>query len=478
MKRYSFLFIVLSFVSISWLSSCLKQDYDGPPDTSGYDPQLPVNMTIGSLKSKMVGFSVPQRIDSDWTIYGIVTADDRSGNFYKQINIEDSTGGITILVDGNSLYARYPVGRKVYIRLQGLYFGYDAKMPQIGRVPDNTGGLSDITSAVADSFIVRASFPHEVPVHDFDGLAELKTISNPVASNMIGRLVRIDNVEVAGADTGKTYAQPASISSGTSINIQDCSGNKIILRTSGYANFQALPLPKGKGSITALYTVFNSTPQLIIRDTSDLQLNGERCSSANSLITIDSLRNMFPGSGTLGLTSGTITGVVISDADSGNAAPGNFIIEDNSHKGIILYIGSGNYKLGDSLVIELSGGNLQLYAGALELKDVPASNIFVKATGKTVVPTLVTLANLVANFTAYESTLVKIEDVSISSGTYSGNKNLDDGSGPPMVLYTSSSASFATRQVWIGFKTITAIVTPFNSTKELKFRNPTIDILN
>lgn len=274
MKKVQILSLAIAIGAIFGLSACLKKSFDNPPDLSGYDPKLPVNMTIANLKSKFTGTDA-KRIDSNWTIVGIVNADDRSGNFYKQINIEDSTGGITILIDNYNLYTKYPVGRKVYINLKGLYYGYYSKFPQLGGAVDNTGSLAGIAATSVDSFVVRANYPNPVPTHKF---SDLSLLSNGLNTNMIGRLVEIDSVEVADADMSKTYAQPATVSSGTSINIEDCFGSKkIAMRSSAYAKFQAINVPKGRGKIIALYTNYNTTPQLVIRDTTDLAFYSNRC---------------------------------------------------------------------------------------------------------------------------------------------------------------------------------------------------------
>lgn len=278
MRKLTILLSIVLLGTVFTLSSCLKKDFDAPPDVSTIDPNIPVNLTIAQLKAKM-GNTV-QRIDSDWTIYGIVNADDRSGNLYKQINIQDSTGGITLLIDANSLYTKYPIGRKVYVHLKGLYYGFYSKFPQLGYAPDYTGALNNIPGAAADKYIVRANYPNEVPTVKFTDLAALKTLN----VGMIGRLVEIEGVEVAAADTMKTYSDSLTSSS---ITIEDCSGNKIVMRTSNFANFHSVQLPKGKGKIVALYTNFNTTPQLVIRDTNDLQFYGPRCGAITGSVLLN-----------------------------------------------------------------------------------------------------------------------------------------------------------------------------------------------
>ena len=234
---------------------------------------LPVNVTIKQLKTLMPSSGSPKLIDSNWTIYGIVTADDRSGNFYKQINIEDSTGGITILINQNSLYTKYPVGRKVYVKLKGLYYGFYGGLPQLGII-DN-GSMGQIPATVTDNFIVRASYPHTIKT---DTLT-LAALASPNTA-YLNRLVTIRDVEFMDNELGTTYAADPNTSSqsGTNRSIHSCSGSgSIIVRTSNYANFRDVKIPGGKGTITGIYTVFNGDAQLVIRDTNDVRFRGLRC---------------------------------------------------------------------------------------------------------------------------------------------------------------------------------------------------------
>lgn len=274
MKKIQLMAAALAIGGLLSLSSCLKKDFDSPPDTSKNDPNLPVNMSIAQLKQKLGTSGAATRIDSAWTIYGIVTADDRSGNLYKQINIEDSTSGIVILIDANSLYTKYPVGRKVYVNLQGLYFGFYGGLPQIG-LTDASGRMSQIPGTAVDKFIIRADFPHPVVTDTFN-LSQISAVNN----SLLNRLITVRDVEFEDAELGKTYAEDPNTAtqSGTDRYIHSCSGTASVnVRTSNYANFQNVKLPGGKGTITALYTVYNGKVQLIIRDTSDVKFYDVRC---------------------------------------------------------------------------------------------------------------------------------------------------------------------------------------------------------
>lgn len=486
MKSFNLLLITaLSFAFLT--TGCLKKTFDNPPDKSGYDPNLSVTNSLKELRLMNGRFDYKTggatlTITNDVIVAGIVTADDRSGNLYKAINIEDSTGGMQVLIDAYSLYNAYPVGRKIYIRCKGLTLGYNGGTPVLGLGLSEQNAVNAIPGSEIGNHIVKADIGHVVTPLVVT-MAQLALAKN-YDTNLINRLVTISEAQFADTTAGITYTQP---NGSTNRDITDCSGKVIALRSSNYATFHAIELPKGKGTITGLYSIYASSfsgsvsPQLTIRDTSDVQMNGPRCGSSGpgptpgTILTIDSLRKLYPGSGTYTIPSLKIAGVVISDISKGNASAGNFIIEDGSKKGIILYLSGGTYNLGDSLVIDCTNGKLQLYNGAMELTGVTASKITKAATGKTVVPIQKTIAELNANFKPYESVLIKVVNATISGGgTYSGNKTLSDGTGS-FSLYTATAAAFAGTNVPTTPKTFVGIGTLYTP-NEIKLRDPAIDV--
>jgi hypothetical protein len=104
------------------------------------------------------------------------------------------------------------------------------------------------------------------------------TISQIKSASWHGKLVILGNVQFEDNETGKTWADAlADPPLAANRNLADCSGNSVIVRTSGYASFADTLLPAGKGTITGIVTVFNSDYQLLVRDYSEVQLNGNRC---------------------------------------------------------------------------------------------------------------------------------------------------------------------------------------------------------
>ncbi len=467
MRYISFVFILLFPVVFT---SCLKKEFDRPPDLNSYDPQIPVTVSIAELKT----WPLNKPITSDYTIYGIVTADDKSGNFYKQIVIEDSTGGITLLLDANSLYNDYPVGRKIYVKCKRLYLGSYNDLPQLGYTPDYTGAITGIPSTLLNNYIVKASYPNAVTPLNLP-LSRLAVTD----FSLLNRLVTIDDVEFDSLNVYKKFADPAP-SSGTSRTLKDCNGSTIILRTSGYAKFQPYLTPAGKGSITAIYTSYKGTPQLVIRDTGDIKFYGSRCDgsvinppAAALTVPIDSINHLWKGAN-LTLATYKIKGVVISDKAGNNTTSGKLLTIQDGNAGVVIFFNSShNFAKGDSLVVDISGGTLTNFNGVLEISNVSTADAEKMGTSA-ISPKVMTIKELVDNFDKNISTLVKIPDATITDGgTYEGSKTLTDASGATIVVYTYKSATFANNPVPSTPKSFTAIVGRYGTTKQLLIRNST-----
>jgi hypothetical protein len=271
--------IILGLNFFVLISICCNKKFDSPPEYIG--PNIHPNFSIRDLRAMHLMGSFEHIVD-DYIIEGVVVADDRKDNFYKSIVVEDSTGGITIRMDANGLYTDYPVGRKVAIKLRNLWMSDYARMIQLGAGIDQSN----------QAFLELAPIP--VPL--FDRYIVKKELNNVFAAKHVrldelhdslqSRLITIDNLEFAIADTGKTYADAVNKLS-VNATVKSCAGGSTYIRTSGFANFAAAKIPRGNGSITAIYTVFRSEKQLLIRDTSDVQLNGLRCTAPGTKLLLE-----------------------------------------------------------------------------------------------------------------------------------------------------------------------------------------------
>ena len=97
-----------------------------------------------------------------------------------------------------------------------------------------------------------------------------------INTNMQSRLIKIENVQFVVPELDWTYAD-ADNDESRDITVEDCDGNTMIFRNSGYASFASQQLAQGNGSITAIVGVFNDEVQLLIRSYDEIQFNGPRC---------------------------------------------------------------------------------------------------------------------------------------------------------------------------------------------------------
>lgn len=275
MTKYLKLFIasIMVITGVIILNSC-KKNFDNPP--SYVDPNLVANTTIKNLKAlhSSGGYEL---ITTDIIISGTVVADDKSGNFYKELYIQDASGAVSLQLDGTNLYTQFPIGRKVYIKCKGLYLSDYAGMIQIGVIDNSIPGnpaLAGIPSNLFDTYVVKGSLNNPVVARS---VLQSQLTTN-MQDTLLGTLVKLSGYEFSSGDTSRTYGDTSAAKNSINLTIKDCSNNSIIVRSSGYANFAGFKPERGNGDITAIYTKFNTTPQLIIRDTTDVKFSGQRCS--------------------------------------------------------------------------------------------------------------------------------------------------------------------------------------------------------
>lgn len=452
MKKFSFLIALIALLAIGMLS-CVDQNFDEPP--VGDLPQLTGNTTIDVLKKKHTIGATASKITEDIIIEGIVVADDRSGNFFENIVIQDATGGISVRMNASGLYNTFPVGSKVAVRCKDLYIGDYNGVHQLN---------GSVTDAIEDLLI-----PKHVLVTAKDQTVTPAVVTiNSLTPAHVNTLIKLENVEFASADTNQTWADGVRLLS-VNRNVQDCNGGTIIVRSSGYANFAKDKTPGKKGSLTAIYTVFGSTKQLIIRDPSDAAMTGVRCAGAGTggggqLMSVADLRALHKGT-TLSIPADRkIKGVVISDRAAGNTDPRNVVIQDGAAGVVVRFKSNHELNLGQEVEVTVSGQELSEFNGLLQVNNIDNNLAKVNGAGQLPAPRVASAAQIVANLNAWESTLVKVVKGSFSAaGTYSGSKTLTDSTGQ-VVVFTRSQATFSGSQLPVGKNLdLVGIVSQFNT---------------
>ena len=503
-KQFKHLLVAaLTIISLMAANACKKDHFDEPPANTT-DPNLPVNITIAELLTRFTangGTGTFLPIAEDLTLAATVIADDKSGNFYKTIVIDDGTAGISLALDRSSLYNDYPIGRKIYVKLNGLTIGDNGGLPEIGggidTITDPTQpALASISSILITKFVVKGPSGQTVPVQSVTVNA-IKSLN----ATYLNRLIQLDSVEFKASDAGKTWGGVIGGPSGGYVDrkLEDCAGNNVTISTGAYSTFSQKLTPTGKGTLLAIYSVYNGTPQLVMRDAADAHLDDTtRCNgtviipptldTAGTYTTIAALKALYSGTPGASITSDVkIRGSVISDRVNKNEQDKNVIIQDATGGIYVRFEAAHSFNVGQEVVIKFSLTSVDSvvkFGGVFQLGGKTPLTHAIAVGTKPITPQIVTVTQLNTDIYAYESTLIKILNVSLTertggtgtSGTYSYSK-LDAGDGAKIQLYTTSAALFKTTTYPTGtLNNIVAIALPYTTGsgfngKEIKIRN-------
>lgn len=248
---------IVYLVLVTLIITSCNRDYDAPPLSEPlYEGNA--NITIAELKEKYAGTtSAPALIDVDYIIKGYVTANDESGNIYKQLYIQDETAAINIGIDQNSIYTSLNVGQEVYINLHGFSIvNYGGEL-QIGYSGTNA-------NRIAWEIFEAQAFLKGWP--DGKNAAPVTVDMKNLTPNMVNMLVRLDNVYFVNGGKNNFTVNNAT----TNEILKDANGNSLEVRTSSYANFAADKLPAGTGTVIGILGRYNNSWQLLVRSTGDL----------------------------------------------------------------------------------------------------------------------------------------------------------------------------------------------------------------
>lgn len=272
-------YLLIFALACTLFSSCMNGDWD-EPDFNGAAPYGNNSLTeqnvitIAELIKKYpnVFASTDQnkQIDEDIMIKGRITGNDVGGNIYKQVTLQDNTAAIIIAINEGGLNGYLAEGSEILVDLKGLYIGGYRKQPEIG-APYNGSSIGRMQKDIwAKHFKILGS-PDASLIQPVD----FSTIKNDMDANC-AKLVTLKDVTFKEADGKATFT--TGTAQGNAVNQElDGYGSKVVIRTSTYADFAAIPLPydnvakkKLKCDITGIATRYNSTWQILIRKTSDI----------------------------------------------------------------------------------------------------------------------------------------------------------------------------------------------------------------
>lgn len=258
-------------LACSILIGAVSCDYNKPdePLMDNHASELSkATHTIAQLKELYQGGAT--HIAEDVIVEGTIISDDTEGNLYRTAYVQDATGGIELKLGVANLSTLYPQGSTVQIHAKGMTLGRYG-----GQINLGYRALGD---RYETGFYPELTTPQVLRFKQ-SGKVEPKTLTITTLSKAYaGQLVKIDEVQFLESDLKQTFAAPQNKNTQANVNrtLVDRSGKSLIVRTSSYARFAGKQLPSGSGSITAILTYFNNTPQLLLLKEQDAQLNGPR----------------------------------------------------------------------------------------------------------------------------------------------------------------------------------------------------------
>lgn len=291
---------IVLFVGVLALLAGCRKEFDTPPIRT-----IPVGnlLTISQLRDMYTGEN--HKFSGDTSVYCLVTADEASGNLYKSVFISDGTGGIEVrLMNSGGLYE----GDSIRIYLRDVTLGDYNGMLQLDSV--------DVDLNVVKVATGKPVYPVKINLTDVNTLVQ-------------GQLVQLDDVQFNTKDLGKTYADAVGELSQNRM-LEDCNGNQLIVRTSGFSTFAGDTVSALKGKFVGVVGEFSGDIQLIIRKLSDIDFQSERCDPIHSKDFDDF--NLNSGGWTVQVPVGTASWVLgsyggASYAEISNYAGGNHASE-------------------------------------------------------------------------------------------------------------------------------------------------------
>ena len=314
MKTINFKNYLLAILACVAIVSCVQDDDFSVPESVGAEENKALTellsgdiniVSISELKAKYDSDpnddgdnddAMPFRVDTNIVVKGYVTSSDLTGNFYKEVYLQDSpenpTTAIKVILSQVDSYNRFNKGREVYINLNptysdgstgGLYIGEERTGNEVitiggGTETDQYGTtVTSLSENQMNATILRSEITEEI--------VPLNVQFSQIQSVHVGMFVQIDNVEFEDNLAGLRYFDPSE-DYDTQRTLQSCAGfsySNMNIETSSFSNYKDEELPTGNGSIGGIVvkTYDGSSLVLALNTTDDVNFGSERCELLN-----------------------------------------------------------------------------------------------------------------------------------------------------------------------------------------------------
>ena len=266
--------ILFTILPIALSISCSKMSNFDTPDTAALTTEQAAKakafngttISYAALRAKATtSFATYEENDA---FEGYVISSDEGGNFYKKVYVQapDKSGTIAISIDKKGLYAEYPIGSKVQVRLKGTTVWYASRysLLEVGLGYGKTAGgnlkIGHLTPAIYPEVLLLTG--EQAPISQ---LATTFTNLQFSARAQANKLLVLDGVYFKTEDVGKTF-HTTDNQYNTTYTLTDKAGGTLPFLTSSYAAYIKDHVPAGRLRITGVLTMYGNNPQFFIND--------------------------------------------------------------------------------------------------------------------------------------------------------------------------------------------------------------------
>ena len=280
MKNILFKSALLASLVIGLFSGCANDDHYTAPGDDLVTTELTPTTTVLAVKTaspvvddQLPGLVPPVEYTNDDVIEAYVTSSDAQGTFYKSISFQtiptdaSTPIGFSVPLNVTTLFGKgFTPGRKVYIKLKGLYSGIVYGSMQIGSLYQGTVGR------VSEFEWQNHLFPSSTIKPESD-MVRTMTLTQAYTDPVQNTLIDLTGVQFSDGSINRTYYDIDSGGGATNHMLTSSTGGaEQIIRFSSFAPFTGKQVPTQSGTIRGVLTKYSSDYQFIVRYESDITL--------------------------------------------------------------------------------------------------------------------------------------------------------------------------------------------------------------
>ena len=271
MKKSIHLLFFFLFLQCSHIPFELPQtDYEiSPPEVN-----TSIHAVFEAVKQTETNFFKYRKDENSLWLEAYVSSSDASGNFCKELYLQDAPtnpqSAIRLLLDQTSIHNFYPVGRKVFVKLNGLGAGFHKGVLTLGQY--QADGLENLPQYLIAEHLLRSD-------QDFE-IQSRKVEVSDFNEEMVGQWIQLEEVQFSDAERGRTFAAQAFDQFDGERRLLQCkSHHNIWLSSSTFSKFKSVLIPEKRGILKAVLTrdYYDQKYILKINAPSDLDFKDSRC---------------------------------------------------------------------------------------------------------------------------------------------------------------------------------------------------------